>query len=127
MAVGRLIAVFRLVVKRSLNNVRLLLAAFVGLIIAVCLVASVPLYTHGTLERLLRQRLATSDKRPAGTVWLRHLEEGDRRATLDQYKSLDAYVTNNIQWIISLPLQKYVQYVAGDVYVFWPEIGRAHV
>src|SRR5579883_379235 len=120
MALGRFIAIFRLVIKRSLNNVRLLFAAFLGLIIAVSLVSSVPLYTHGTLERLLRQRLATSDKRPAGTVWLRHLEEGDRRATLDQYRALDAYITNNIQWIVDLPLQKYVQYVAGDVYVLWP-------
>lgn len=127
MAIGRLFAVFRLVVKRSLNNVRLLLAAFIGLIIAVCLVASVPLYTHGTLERLLRARLATSDKRPSGTVWLRHLEEGDRRVTMDQFKSLDSYVTNNIQWIVSLPLEKYVQYVAGDVYVFWPAQERGFI
>ena len=127
MSIGRLIAVFRLVVKRSLNNFRLLLAAFMGLIIAVSLVASVPLYTHGTLERLLHDRLATSDKRPAGTVWLRHLEEGDRRATIDQYKALDSYVTNNVQWIVDLPLQKYVQYVAGDVYVFWPAQDRGFI
>lgn len=127
MAIGRFLAVFQLVVKRSLNNVRLLLAAFVGLIIAVCLVSAVPLYTHGTLERLLRERLATSDKRPAGTVWLRHLEEGDRRATLDQYKNLDSYVTNNLQWIVALPMQKYVQYVAGDVYVFWPAENRGFI
>ena len=127
MSVGRIIAVFQLVIKRSLNNARLLVAAFLGLIIAVCLVSSVPLYTHGTLERLLRERLATSDKRPAGTVWLRHLEEGDRRATLDQYKSLDSYVTNNIQWIVDLPLQKYVQYVAGDVYVLWPAENKGFI
>src|SRR5450759_2425155 len=80
-AIGRLLAIFQLVVKRSLNNVRLLLAAFVGLLIAVSLVSAVPLYTHGTLERLLRTRLATSDKRPAGTVWLRHLEESSNHAT----------------------------------------------
>src|SRR5579883_3023938 len=119
-APGRVLAVFRLVLKRSLNNVRLLMAAFLGLVIAVSLVSSVPLYTHGTLERLLQQQLASSDKRPAGTVWLRHLEDSDTHATLDQYNTLNDYVTNNIQWIVSLPMQKYVQYVAGDVYVFWP-------
>ena len=119
-APGRVLAVFRLVLKRSLNNVRLLLAAFLGLVIAVSLVSSVPIYTHGTLERLLQQQLGSSDKRPAGTVWLRHLEDSDTHATLDQYNALNAYVTNNIQWIVSLPMEKYVQYVAGDVYVFWP-------
>lgn len=129
MAVGRLLAIFRLVIKRSLNNVRLLFAAFLGLIIAVSLVSAVPLYTHGTLERLLRDRLATSDKRPAGTVWLRHLEEGGsgQTATLAQYHALDDYVTKNIQWIVSLPLQTYVQYVAGDVYVFWPAADKGFI
>jgi putative ABC transport system permease protein len=117
---ARLLAIFQLVLKRSLNNVRLLTAAFVGLIIAVSIVSAVPLYTHGTLERLLRDRLATSDKRPAGTVWLRHLEDSQNHATLDQYNQLNSYVDNNIQWIVDLPMQKYVHYVAGDVYVFWP-------
>ena len=115
-----ILAIFQLVLKRSLNNVRLLLAAFLGLVIAVCLVSAVPVYTHGTLERLLRDRLATSDKRPAGTVWLRHLEDASNHATLDQYKALNNYVDNNIQWIVSIPMQQYVHYVAGDVYVFWP-------
>ena len=117
-AIGRFLAIFQLVVKRSLNNVRLLLAAFVGLLIAVSLVSAVPLYTHGTLERLLRARLAASDKRPAGTVWLRHLEESTNHATLDQFHALDAYVTQSLEFVVSIPLQQYVRYIAGDVYVF---------
>ncbi len=117
---GRFLAIFQLVLKRSLNNSRLLLAAFMGLIIAVSLVSSVPLYTHGMLERLLRGRLEAPEKRPPGTVWLRHLEDTQNHATLDQYKVLDSYVTNNLGWIVSVPLQKFVRYVAGDVYVFWP-------
>ncbi len=125
--VGRLLAIFQLVLKRSLNNVRLLLAAFVGLIIAVCLVSAVPLYTHGTLERLLRERLAGGDKRPTGTVWLRHLEDASSHATLDQYKTLNSYVDNNLEWIVSVPMLKYVRYVAGDVYVFWPAENRGFI
>jgi putative ABC transport system permease protein len=119
-AIGRFLAIFQLVVKRSLNNVRLLLAALVGLLIAVSLVSAVPLYTHGTLERLLRARLAASDKRPAGTVWLRHLEESTNHATLDQFHALDAYVSQSLEFVVSIPMQQYVRYIAGDVYVFWP-------
>jgi len=125
--IGRVLAIFQLVLKRSLNNLRLLTAAFLGLIIAVSIVSAVPLYTHGTLERLLRVRLATSDKRPAGTVWLRHLEDSQNHATLDQYTQLNNYVDNNIQWIVGLPLQTYVHYVAGDVYVFWPADNRGFI
>src|SRR5262245_16647645 len=95
---GRILAIIQLVLKRSLNNSRLLLAAFVGLLIAVSLVSSVPLYTHGMLERLLRVRLESPDKRPSGTVWLRHLEDSQNHATLDQFKQLDSYVTNNVGW-----------------------------
>ena len=51
--------------------------------------ASVPLYTHGMLERLLRARLESPEKRPAGTVWLRHLEDSQNHATLDQVYSTD--------------------------------------
>jgi putative ABC transport system permease protein len=124
---GRILAIIQLVLKRSLNNSRLLLAAFVGLLIAVCLVSSVPLYTHGMLERLLRVRLESPDKRPSGTVWLRHLEDSQNHATLDQYKQLDSYVTNNVGWIVSIPLQQYVRYVAGDVYVFWPAENKGFI
>src|ERR1700694_3703434 len=107
---GRFLAIFQLVMKRSINNFRLLLAAFIGLIIAVSLVSSVPLYTHGMLERLLRARLESPDKRPPGTVWLRHLEDTQNHGTIDQFKQLDSYVTNNVDWIVSVPLQKYVRY-----------------
>jgi putative ABC transport system permease protein len=124
---GRFIAIFRLVLKRSLNNVRLLFAAFIGLIIAVSLVSAVPLYTHGTLERLLRAGLSADDKRPAGTVWLRHLEDAQNHATLDQYQQLDNYVVNNLDWIVTLPRQQFVQYVAGDVYVFWPAANQGFI
>src|SRR5579864_1970012 len=82
---GQFLAILQLVLKRSLNNSRLLLAAFMGLIIAVSLVSSVPLYTHGMLERLLRARLVAPDKRPPGTVWLRHLEDAQNHSTLDQF------------------------------------------
>jgi putative ABC transport system permease protein len=124
---GRILAIVQLVFKRSVNNARLLLAAFIGLLIAVCLVSSVPLYTHGMLERLLRVRLVAPDKRPPGTVWLRHLEDSQYHATLDQYHQLDTYVTNNLDWIVSIPMKQYVRYVAGDVYVFWPADNKGFI
>ncbi len=58
---GSILGIFRLVLKRSANNVRLLVATFLGLVIAVSLISAVPLYTHGTLERLLQAKLTTAD------------------------------------------------------------------
>jgi len=117
---GSITGIFRLVLKRSVNNVRLLVATFLGLVIAVSLVSAVPLYTHGTLERLLQAKMLTADKRPPGTVWVRTLLEQPDASSADQYKRLDEYVVNNVEWIVGVPLEQLVRYVATDVYVLWP-------
>ena len=117
---GSFLGIVRLVVKRSLRNYRLLLASFVGLVIAVSLVAAIPLYTHGILERLLQSRLSQTNQRPPGTVWVRALLESPDPSAIDQYHRLDEYIINNLQWIVDVPLQEMVRYVATDVYIFWP-------
>ena len=118
---GSLLGICRLVLKRSANNVRLLLATFVGLVIAVSLVSAIPLYTHGTLERLLQTRLSAIEKRPAGTVWVRTLLDSPDATAIDQYRRLNEYITTNATGIIGLPLkQQQLRYLAADVYVLWP-------
>lgn len=117
---GSILGIFRLVLKRSANNVRLLLATFFGLVIAVSLISAIPLYTHGTLERLLQAKLSVTDKRPPGTVWVRSLLEQPDIHAVDQFHRLDEYVVNNVEWVVSVPLRQLVRYVATDVYVLWP-------
>lgn len=117
---GSLFGIVRLVLKRSLRNYRLLLASFVGLVIAVSLVAAIPLYTYGTLERLLQTRLTQAANRPPGTVWVRALLESPDPSVIDQYHRLDEYILNNLAWIVDVPLESMVRYVATDVYTFWP-------
>ena len=117
---GVLIGTITVVVKRSANNVRLLLATFLGLIIAVSLISAVPLYTHGTLERLLQQKLTATDKRPPGVVWIRALIDAPDPNSSVLFQRLDDYIVNNVEWIVSVPLKQLVRYVATDVYVLWP-------
>jgi hypothetical protein len=66
-----------MVVKRIVNNLNLMLAAVIGLVITVTLVASIPLYSEGMSEALLhRQLTATTDQvQPKSSVLLRHFEE----------------------------------------------------
>ena len=54
------IAIFILAVKRSIHNVRLLLATLLGLVIAVSLVSAVPMYSDGVLSQLLRGKLTSA-------------------------------------------------------------------
>jgi putative ABC transport system permease protein len=66
-----------MVLKRIINNLNLIMASVVGLVITVTLVASIPLYSEGMSEALLRRQLtATTDQvQPKSSILLRHFED----------------------------------------------------
>ncbi len=109
-----------LVLKRVLNNVRMLLSTFVGLVIAVSVISSLPLFTGGTIEKLLRDSLSNHPGRPIGTVWIRYIEGMDGKSNLEQYWSVDEYFRENLAWLVDVPVKQVVRYFATDTYVFWP-------
>src|ERR687888_439086 len=71
------VSVLLMVIKRIVNNLKLMLAAVAGLVITVTLVASIPLYSEGMSEALLhRQLTATTDQvQPKSSILLRHFED----------------------------------------------------
>ncbi|HEU5318575.1 MAG TPA: FtsX-like permease family protein, partial [Chloroflexota bacterium] len=70
-------AILLMVLKRIVNNINLILASVAGLVITVTLVASIPLYSEGMSEALLRRQLtATTDQvQPKSSILLRHFED----------------------------------------------------
>lgn len=115
---GMVIAILRLVVKRSLNNINLLVTTIIGLVVTVSLVAAVPLYSDAMIERLLQKRLQQPSQRPPGAVRIRHLEEKATPSTLDQFRRLDEFVLNNAEWIMGLPLKRPIlRYFATDTHL----------
>ncbi|MGI8422509.1 MAG: ABC transporter permease [Chloroflexota bacterium] len=66
-----------MVLKRIINNINLIMASVVGLVITVTLVASIPLYSEGMSEALLRRQLtATTDQvQPKSSILMRHFED----------------------------------------------------
>src|SRR5688572_24093741 len=77
-----------MVLKRIINNINLIMASVVGLVITVTLVSSIPLYSEGMSEALLRRQLtATTDQvQPKSSILLRHFED----ATAAQAPTLSA-------------------------------------
>ncbi|HEX2034605.1 MAG TPA: FtsX-like permease family protein [Chloroflexota bacterium] len=71
------VSVLLMVIKRIINNINLMLASIVGLVITVTLVASIPLYSEGMSEALLRRQLTetTEQVQPKSSILLRHFEE----------------------------------------------------
>ena len=111
-----------LVAKRVLNNIRLMLATFIGLAIAVSFLSSLPLFTGGTIEKLLRTSIDSHEGRPIGTVWIQHLEGVRGKGSVEEYHLADSYFRNNVRWILTydLPILRFLRYVATDTYTFWP-------
>jgi len=70
-------SVFRMVLKRIANNFTLILASVIGLVITVTLVSSIPLYSEGMSEALLRRQLtiSTDQVQPKSSILLRHFED----------------------------------------------------
>src|SRR5687768_18120192 len=66
-----------MVLKRIINNLNLIMASVVGLVITVTLVASIPLYSEGMSEALLHRQLTetTDQVQPKSSILLRHFEE----------------------------------------------------
>lgn len=66
-----------MVIKRILNNLNLMLAAVIGLVITVTLVSSIPLYSEGMSEALLRRQLtSTTDQvQPKSSILLRYFND----------------------------------------------------
>jgi putative ABC transport system permease protein len=116
---GIAISLLRLILKRTINNFNLVIFTIIGLIVAVSLVASVPLYSDAIIERLLRGRLdaPSATNRPPGAVRIRHLEERATPSRVDQFQAIDQFVINNAEWVMSLPLKSLVRYQATDTHL----------
>ena len=121
-ALGLVFSIVMLVTKRVLNNIRLMLATLIGLAIAVSFLSSLPLFTGGTIEKLLRDSINSHEGRPIGTVWIQHLEGVRGEGSIQEYHLADSYFRNNVRWILTrdLPILKFLRYVATDTYTFWP-------
>ncbi|HEY3079713.1 MAG TPA: FtsX-like permease family protein [Chloroflexota bacterium] len=116
---GIVISLLRLVLKRTFNNMNLVIFTIVGLVVTVSLVASVPLYADAIIEKLLRTRLDTPSQtnRPPGAIRIRHLEEKTTPSRFDQFKAIDEFVKSNAEWVMDIPLASLVRYQATDTHL----------
>ena len=113
-------AILAFVVKRLLNNGVLMLSTTLGLVITVTLVTSIPLYSEGISEFLLKRELTkpTTRIQPASSVLLRHFDRfADREdaTTVEAYVEADNFFSNYLEFLIGLPELDQVTYLQTDV------------
>ncbi|MCC6627214.1 MAG: FtsX-like permease family protein [Chloroflexi bacterium] len=109
------VSILWMVVQRIRNNVRLLLATIAGLIIAVGIVSAIPLYSDAALQRLLVRELDQATTRPAGAVFLRHIENFARRTNMEQFQTVTTFFEKQVPSLVRLPITQYVRYGALEV------------
>ena len=114
------VALLAFVLKRLLSNSALVLSTALGLIVTVTLVTSIPLYSEGISEFLLKRELdkPTNRIQPASSVLLRHFDrrsDDSEPTTLDSYLEADDFFSNYLEFLIGLPEKQQVSYLQTDV------------
>ncbi len=114
----RLRAVVVVVVKRVTSQPWLVLATTLGLVVAIALMMSIPIYADAVYHRIFLESIApegsTPDVMPPFTFLFRY--DGSIYGSLewDELSTVDDYLTNQGAASLGLPLQLVVRYVTTD-------------
>lgn len=110
----------RLVLRRVWSRRWLMGCLLVGLVTAVALLSSVPMYSDAINKRLLNSELEGSATLPPFAFVWRYIGAFDGDITLDQYAAANDYLTNQAADVIDLPLQSQVRHLRSPRLQLWP-------
>jgi len=118
-------ALLKLVARRSTSRWRLMSLVTVGLVIAVALIASVPLFTNGALDRVLQKELAAQESGlpeqesdlpeqesdlPLASILVTHRVGLSAPTTLEQYRRADSFMRKDAATQVGLTGPRITRY-----------------
>ncbi len=111
--------------KRLWNNKILTLCSIVGLITAVALISSIPLYTDAANFKVLKEQLSQSSgelerPRPPFAFMYRYIGAWHGAIELEDYQPVNQYLTESVPGIIGLPVQVYARHIKTDNFSLFP-------
>lgn len=96
--------IFRFLFRKMWSNRWLTGSSLLGLIIAVALTTSIPMYTDGSMQRFVNKELeAQSEGLPAGSMVLRYQRMGSEKAELDKFNAMRKYVAEEVTMQAGFP------------------------
>ena len=115
----KLVSVFLVAIKRLWNNKGLTLCLILGLVTAIALISSVPLYTDAANLQILEEKLSTEEAevgkiRPPFAFMFRYMGSWHGTVTLDDIEPVTTYIEKSFPGIMGLPKRTYVRYVKTD-------------
>jgi putative ABC transport system permease protein len=131
-----ILSLFSLAARRLWNQRLLMLCLLLGLVAAVGLLSSIPLYADAAQNRLLQGELENADTaseteaatvRPPFSFLWRYIGAWHGNVAWDKYGPDDAYLVEQAPAIVDLPLETQVRHVATDKMRLFPSEDAAFV
>ncbi|NOZ27345.1 MAG: FtsX-like permease family protein [Chloroflexi bacterium] len=121
-------AIFVVATKRLLSQRGLALATALGLVVAVALVMSVPLYADAVYYRILRQELSGGENVPGGSTtrppfafMFRYLGAWHGPVQWEDVQQLDQYLTEHTEASLGLPQKLMVRHFKTNNFRLFPQ------
>ena len=130
------LSLLSLAARRLWSQRLLMLCLLLGLVAAVGLLSSIPLYADAAQNRLLQGELETGDAasdaetataRPPFSFLWRYIGAWHGNVAWDKYGPVDVYLTEQAPAIVDLPLETLVRHVATDKMRLFPSEDAAFV
>lgn len=103
-------AMLRFLFRKMWNTRWLTLSTLAGLIMAVAFTTSIPMYSDGSLKRVVSTTLQEkSDGMSAGSLMIRYQAAGNDRADLGAFSDVDSYIREELPKEIGFPYEAYVR------------------
>lgn len=100
----------RFLYRKMWNNRWMTLSTLAALIVAVAFTTSIPMYSDGSLKRVVASTLlANTDGMPPGSTLIRYQAVGSDRADLAALDDVDSYIRDDIPKQIAFPYTTYVR------------------
>jgi putative ABC transport system permease protein len=131
-----ILSLLTLAARRLWNQRLLMLCLLLGLVAAVGLLSSIPLYADAAQNRLLQGELGNGDgaseteaaaTRPPFSFLWRYIGAWHGNVTWDEYRPVDTYLTEQASAVIDLPLESQVRHVATDKMRLFPREDAAFI
>ena len=118
--------------KRLWNNKGLTLCSIIGLITAVALICSIPLYTDAANFKVLQEELSGADEeggpsRPPFAFMYRYIGAWHGAVDTADFDPVNEYIRDSVPGIIGLPVEKSTRYIKTDNYSLFPASEAAYI
>ena len=128
-AVFRIGAIFVVAIKRLFSRRGLALATMLGLVAAVALTMSVPLYADAVYNRVLLEDVKAEDaatRRPPFAFMFSYLGSRSGSVSWEKVQAVDRYLTEEASPALGLPQKVKVRYFATDNFKLFPQVDVAY-